>query len=63
MASIILYHGTAERIVSPSFGLGNEKHDYGKGFYLTESVDLAKEWAVCGPNEQNGWIHRGSRKW
>lgn len=58
MANIILYHGTAERIVSPSFGLGNEKHDYGKGFYLTESVDLAKEWAVCRPNEQNGWIHR-----
>ena len=39
------------------------KPDYGKGFYLTESVDLAKEWAVCRPNEQNGWIHRGSRKW
>ncbi len=58
MANIILYHGTAERIVSPSFGLGNEKHDYGKGFYLTESVDLAKEWAVCRPNEQNGWIHK-----
>jgi hypothetical protein len=32
MANIILYHGTAERIVSPSFGLGNEKYDYGKGF-------------------------------
>lgn len=58
MANIILYHGTAEKIVSPSFGLGNEKHDYGKGFYLTESVDLAKEWAVCRPNEQNGWIHK-----
>ena len=29
MANIILYHGTAEKIVSPSFGLGNEKHDYG----------------------------------
>ena len=58
MANIILYHGTAEKIVSPSFGLGNEKHDYGKGFYLTESVDLAKEWAVCRPTEQNGWIHK-----
>lgn len=32
MANIILYHGTAERIVSPRFGLGNEKHDYGKDF-------------------------------
>lgn len=35
-----------------------EKHDYGQGFYLTESVDLAKEWAVCRPNDTNGWVHK-----
>jgi hypothetical protein len=58
MNTIILYHGTPDEVVSPIYGGGNEKHDYGNGFYLTESVDLAKEWAVCKPNETNGWIHQ-----
>lgn len=58
MGKIILYHGTPDKIVVPKYGLGEEKHDYGKGFYLTESVDLAKEWAVCRPNETNGWVHK-----
>lgn len=35
-----------------------EKHDCGKGFYLTENIDLAKEWAVCRPNDTNGWVHK-----
>ena len=34
------------------------KHDYGKGFYLTESPVLASEWAVCNPTENNGWVHK-----
>ena len=58
MAKIILYHGTAGKVVVPTFGLGGERHDYGKGFYLAESPELAKEWAVCRPNEQNGWLHK-----
>lgn len=40
------------------YGKGEEKHDYGKGFYLTENIDLAKEWAVCRPNMENGWVHQ-----
>lgn len=28
-----------------------------KGFYLTENIELAKEWAVCRPNDLNGWVH------
>lgn len=58
MSTLILFHGTSEKIVQPRFGLGEEKHDYGKGFYLTESAELAKEWAVCRPNETNGWLHK-----
>lgn len=58
MSNIILYHGSAERIVTPTFGLGEDRHDYGKGFYLTENVELAKEWAVCRPDETNGWVHK-----
>lgn len=58
MAKITLYHGTPNKVVFPKFGGGDDKHDYGRGFYLTEDIDLAKEWAVCRPNEQNGWIHK-----
>ncbi len=58
MGKITLYHGTTDKNVVPTFGLGNEKHDYGKGFYLTENQELAKEWAVCRPNQKNGWLHK-----
>ena len=39
MEKIVLYHGTPDKIFTPTYGKGNEKHDYGKGFYLTESID------------------------
>lgn len=58
MEKLILFHGTPNRIVVPTFGKGEEKHDYGQGFYLSESIDLAKEWAVCRPNEEKGWVHK-----
>lgn len=58
MGKLFLYHGTSEKNVIPTYGLGEEKHDYGKGFYLTENIELAKEWAVCRPNEKNGWVHK-----
>ena len=60
MEQIILYHGSPNQQVSPQYGLGDEKHDYGKGFYLTGSLELAKEWAVCRPDERNGWVHKFS---
>ena len=44
--------------ITPKFGLGDEKHDYGKGFYLTESLELAREWAVYRPDASNGWVHK-----
>lgn len=44
--------------MTPKFGGGDDKHDYGRGFYLTENIELAKEWAVCRPNEKNGWVHK-----
>lgn len=58
MSKIILYHGTPDKIVTPTFGRGDDKHDYGRGFYLTEDIQLAKEWAVCKPNDTNGYVHK-----
>lgn len=57
MQKIILYHGTADKLVTPVYGSGNNKHDYGRGIYLTGDIELAKEWAVCKPDEQSGWVH------
>lgn len=58
MGKIILYHGSPNKVVVPQFGFGEDKHDYGKGFYLTDNIELAKEWAVCRPDEMNGWVHK-----
>ncbi len=54
----VLYHGTYTKSFTPQYGLGEERHDYGKGFYLTEDIELAKEWAVCRPDMSNGWVHK-----
>ena len=58
MDKIILYHGSPNEVITPIYGGGNDKHDYGRGFYLTENIDLAKEWAVCRPNDKNGLVHK-----
>ncbi len=42
----------------PTYGYGDDKHDYGRGFYLTNNSELAKEWAVCKPDATNGWVHK-----
>jgi hypothetical protein len=49
MNNIILYHGSPEIVRKPEYGKGKPYNDYGQGFYCTESLDLAKEWA-CGEN-------------
>ena len=53
-----MYYGSPNKIVTPQYGLGNNKHGYGKGFYLTEDLELAKEWSVCLPNGVNGYVHK-----
>jgi len=45
MSRLTLYHGSSEIIEKPLFGKGKTYNDYGKGFYCTESEELAKEWA------------------
>jgi hypothetical protein len=57
MGILTLYHGSPNRIVVPEFGRGDDRHDYGRGFYLTEDIELAKEWAVCKPTGEDGYVH------
>ena len=42
---ITVYHGSPNIIEKPVFGVGNPNNDYGLGFYCTETMELAKEWA------------------
>lgn len=46
MSNLIIYHGSVSVIERPEYGKGKPYNDYGLGFYCTESLDLAKEWAV-----------------
>ena len=46
---MIVYHGSDHIIESLVYGGGKKTNDYGQGFYMTESLDLAKEWA-CAKN-------------
>ena len=49
MSKLILFHGSPEIIQSPVYGKGKSYNDYGIGFYCTEHLALAKEWA-CTEN-------------
>ena len=51
----IIYHGSEKIIKIPQYGIGNRRNDYGMGFYCTEDIELAKEWA-CG-NENDGYAN------
>lgn len=53
---MILYHGSEKIIENPAYALGKKNNDYGRGFYCTESEELAKEWA-CAHNK-NGFANK-----
>jgi hypothetical protein len=48
---ITLYHGTSEKNFEPRFGGGRAYHDCGNGFYATEDLEAAKEWACQGQRD------------
>lgn len=53
--TIILYHGSNKIIKKPVYGAGKRYNDYGSGFYCTQDLDLAKEWAVS--ENQDGYAN------
>lgn len=53
---LTLYHGSQEIVQVPRFGAGKSYNDYGQGFYTTENLELAKEWAC--PVKNDGYANR-----
>ena len=50
-----LYHGSENIIEKPVYVKGARYNDYGKGFYCTENIELAKEWACA--KQKNGYAN------
>ncbi|MCR5543108.1 MAG: DUF3990 domain-containing protein [Eubacterium sp.] len=53
---ITIYHGSNQIVKTPTLGLGRKNNDFGLGFYCTEYIDLAKEWAVS--SLKNGFVNQ-----
>ncbi len=51
-----LYHGSQQIVRTPRFGVGKEYNDYGQGFYCTENIELAREWAC--PIKNDGYANK-----
>lgn len=56
MSNLTIYHGSSEIIKTPEYRKGTVYNDYGQGFYCTEHIDLAKEWA-CTENT-DGFVNK-----
>lgn len=52
-----LYHGSQVKEFVPTYGLGRDDHDYGRGFYTTAVRELGCEWAVGQQTAHDGWLH------
>lgn len=53
---LIIYHGSQQIVEEPKFGIGKTYNDYGQGFYCTENIELAKEWAC--PVKNDGYSNK-----
>lgn len=53
---LVIYHGSQQIVEVPKFGVGKTYNDYGQGFYCTESIELAKEWAC--PIKNDGYLNK-----
>lgn len=53
-----IYHGSELIVQTPSYKFNNSSNDYGRGFYCTEDIELAKEWAC--KNGNNGFANEYS---
>lgn len=51
-----IFHGSNQIIEKPEYGKGSTANDYGRGFYCTENIELAREWA-CAKNT-DGYVNQ-----
>ena len=52
---LTIYHGSREVVQKPELNKGKPYNDYGRGFYCTESIELAKEWACT--EKDDGFVN------
>ncbi len=55
MSVIKILHGSDHIIKTPDYSLGKKNNDYGKGFYCTKELEMAKEWAC--KEDKNGFVN------
>jgi hypothetical protein len=53
--NMLVYHGSDHIIEKPVYNGSKRTNDYGYGFYTTESIELAKEWACS--DQRNGFAN------
>ena len=53
---MIVYHGSDHIVEVPVYNGSRRTNDYGYGFYTTESLELAKEWACA--NKRDGFANK-----
>ncbi len=56
MEKITLYHGSPVIVPKPEYGKGKSYNDYGRGFYCTKNLELAREWASS--EESGGYVNQ-----
>ena len=56
MPDITLLHGSQKVIEVPTLLFGNDHNDYGRGFYCTDSEEMAREWAC--KKGTDGFVNR-----
>lgn len=53
---LILYHGSIKVVEKPLFNGSKPINDFGYGFYLTEDIELGKEWS-CKESDKPGILN------
>ncbi len=53
---MLIYHGSPQIVMYPEIGKGKSYNDYGQGFYCSENLNLAKEWAC--PTQKDGFANK-----
>ncbi|MCR4990016.1 MAG: DUF3990 domain-containing protein [Lachnospiraceae bacterium] len=58
MGELFIFHGSENIVEKPIFGKGRKDNDYGQGFYCTENINMAREWAV--DENRDGYVNKYS---